>query len=372
MTVGRDLTGVLDAVIAGILVLDREGRVELVNSAACGFLATSAETTLNASVESIFGPRHPLPRMVHEVIRTGGSASESEIRLRRRFDEDLVVDAAVSPLFDDAGPPTGAVLVLRDRTIQKTLQKLVEDRESIQAFGNIAAGIAHEVKNPLGGIRGAAEILAARTEEPRTKEIAEIIVREVHRIAALVDDLMAFSAGDAIRLAPINIHRILDEVLELGSLDPISAGIDIQRWYDPSIPELEADADRLAQVFLNLTRNAFQAMAGSPGTLVVRTRMPLDHRLSTRRGVQIPTLLVEFKDSGPGIAPDVLEKLATPFYTTRSDGTGLGLAMSRNWIARHGGTMQIESTEGDGTIVRVALPLRRTRSAETRSKRSRE
>jgi len=368
----RDLTGVLDAVIAGILVLDGEGRVELVNSAACGFLETSAEATLDQSVESVFGAGHPISRMVRTVIRTGGSASENELRLVRRSEDDLIVDAAVSPLFDEAGPPTGAVLVLRDRTIQKSLEKLVEDRESIQAFGSIAAGIAHEVKNPLGGIRGAAELLAERTEEPRTKEIAEIIVREVHRIAALVDDLMAFTAGDAIRLGPINIHRVLDEVLELGGLDPISANIDIQRWYDPSIPEMQADGDRLAQVFLNLSRNAFQAMAGSSGTLVVRTRMPLDHRIASEQGGQIPTLLIEFVDSGPGIAPDVLQKLATPFYTTRADGTGLGLAMSRNWIARHGGTLQIESTQGSGTTVRVALPLRRSDRVKSGTHRSTE
>jgi len=276
---GRDLTGVLDAVIAGILVLDAEGRVDLVNSAACSFLETSAEASLNQPVAALFGASHPIPQMVQKVIRSGGSASENELRIGRRFDDDLVVDVAVSPLFDDSGPPTGAVLVLRDRTIQKSLEKLVEDRESIQAFGSIAAGIAHEVKNPLGGIRGAAELLASRTEESRTKEIAAIIVREVERIAALVDDLMAFTPGDAIRLAPINIHRVLDQVLELGELDPISSSVEIERWYDPSIPELLADADRLAQVFLNVARFVFQAMENPGGRLFVRTRIPLDHRL---------------------------------------------------------------------------------------------
>jgi two-component system nitrogen regulation sensor histidine kinase GlnL len=160
-------------------------------------------------------------------------------------------------------------------------------------------------------------------------------------------------------LAPINIHRVLDQVLEIGSLDPISSAIEIERWYDPSLPELMADADRMTQVFLNLARNAFQAMAESGGKLIVRTRMPLDHRLSSESGAQIPTLLVEFRDDGPGIAPEILEKLATPFFTTRPDGTGLGLAMSRNWVARHGGTIRIDSTEGKGTSVRVALPLRR-------------
>jgi two-component system nitrogen regulation sensor histidine kinase GlnL len=357
--VARDLTGVLDAVIAGIVVIDADGRVELLNSAACRILETSAETAVGRQVEDLFAFAHSIPKLVRGVVSSGGSASETELRVERRFEDDLVIDVAASPLFDDTGPPDGAVLVLRDRTIQKTLEEMVGDRETISAFGSIAAGIAHEVKNPLGGIRGAAELLAARTGEERTREIAEIIVREVERIATLVDDLMDFTPGDAVQLAPVNIHRVLDEVLDLVALDPISARIEFERWYDPSIPELLADGDRLAQVFLNLCRNAVQAMSPDSGTLAVRTRMPLDHRLSGTDGNPIPTLIVEITDTGPGIPTDVLNKMATPFFTTRADGTGLGLAVSRNWVSRHGGALRIESALGKGTTIRVALPLRR-------------
>lgn len=355
----RDLTGVLDAVIAGIVVVDRDGVVEIVNSAACRILESSAETAVGRQVEELFSFAHSIPKLARNVIETGGSASENELHVERRFDADQVIDVAASPLFDEAGPPSGAVIVLRDRTIQKSLEDMVEDRESISAFGNIAAGIAHEVKNPLGGIRGAAELLVARTEEDRTREIAEMIVREVERIAALVDDLMVFTPGDAVRYGPVNIHRVLDDVLELMALDPISETVQFQRHYDPSIPELLADGDRLAQVFLNLCRNAVQAMAPEPGSLIVRTRMPLDHRLSGAHGNSIPTLVVEIADNGPGIPNEVLNKLATPFFTTRADGTGLGLAVSRNWVSRHGGALRIESAVGKGTTAKVSLPLRR-------------
>ncbi len=355
----RDLTGVLDAVIAGIVVVDGDGCVEIVNSAASRILETSAETAIGRQVEELFPFAHSIPKLVRTVVAAGGSASENELRVERRLDHDLVIDVAASPLFDEAGPPNGAVIVLRDRTIQKSLEEMVEDRETISAFGDIAAGIAHEVKNPLGGIRGAAELLASRSEDGQTREIAEMIVREVGRIAALVDDLMVFTPGDAVRFDQVNIHRIIDEVLELVALDPISEAIEIQRWYDPSIPDLLADGDRLAQVFLNLCRNAVQAMAPDPGTLIVRTRMPLDHRLSGAHGNATPTLVVEISDTGAGIPTDVLNKLATPFFTTRSDGTGLGLAVSRNWVSRHGGALRIESTVGKGTTVKVSLPLRR-------------
>lgn len=356
---GRDLTGVLDAVLAGIVVVDVDGRVELLNSAACRILETSSEAAIHRPLADLFPSQHSIPKLTRTVIDGGGSASEGELCIERRYDDDVVIDVAASPLFGDAGPPTGAVLVLRDRTIQKSLEELVDDRENMTAFGRIAAGIAHEVKNPLGGIQGAAELLIARTADPKTREISEMIVREVQRIASLVDDLMVFTPGDAMRYAPINIHRVLDEVLELLSLDSVGEGLTIERVYDPSIPELLADGDRLAQVFLNLSRNAAQAMESRGGTLTVRTRMPVDQRLSTSRGAPIPTLVVAFRDDGPGIPANVLHKLGTPFFTTRPDGTGLGLAVSRNWVSRHGGTLRIESSVGEGTTVNVALPLQR-------------
>jgi two-component system nitrogen regulation sensor histidine kinase GlnL len=345
--VARDLRGVLDAVLAGILVLDEEGRIELVNSAACRILETSAETGQGLPVERLLGPDHSIAKLARSVLASGRAAVESERRVERRGAEPVVVDASASPLFEDGQQVSGVVLFLRDRTIQKQLEELVAERERLSAFGHIAAGIAHEVKNPLGGIRGAAEILAARADDGRLKEAAELVVREVGRIAALVDDLMVFARDDEIRFAPVNIHRVLDHVLEL------------QRAFDPSIPELLADESRLTQVFLNLTQNAVQAMGAEGGTLTIRTRMPLAQLLSTTGEDSVPALLVTISDTGPGIAPDVMAELATPFFSTRKGGTGLGLAVSRHWVTRHGGTLRIDSTLGEGTSVQVVLPLRR-------------
>jgi two-component system nitrogen regulation sensor histidine kinase GlnL len=357
--VARDLRGVLDAVLAGILVLDDEGRVELVNSAASRILETSAESAQGLPVERLLGSDHSIAKLARSVLSSGRDAADSERRVERRGAEPMVVDASASPLFGDDQRVSGVVLFLRDRTIQKRLEELVAERERLSAFGHIAAGIAHEVKNPLGGIRGAAEILAARADDERLKEAAELVVREVRRIAALVDDLMVFARDDEIRLAPVNIHRVLDHVLELHRMDPSSRAVRVERAFDPSIPELLADESRLTQVFLNLTQNAVQAMGAEGGTLTIRTRMPLAHLLSTTGEDSVPALLVTVADTGPGIAPEVLAELATPFFTTRKGGTGLGLAVSRHWVTRHGGTLRVDSTLGEGTSVRVALPLRR-------------
>ncbi len=354
----RDLGRVLDAVLDGVVVLDAEGRVEWANSEASRILETSGSTARGTPIDLLLGPDHSIGALARGVLHTGRTAIETERAVERRFDSDVVVDAACSPLFDDDGKISGVVVALRDRTIQSQLEAVVSERERLAAFGRIAAGIAHEVKNPLGGIRGAAEILAARASDAKNHDAAELIVREVDRICSLVDDLMVFARGDELRLAPVNIHQLLDEVLELVCMDPLSEGVELLRSFDPSIPDLIADGDRLTQVFLNLSRNALQAMEKGQGCLSISTRMTLDHRIATSEGERVPTLMVRISDNGAGMSRDVLDKLATPFFTTRPGGTGLGLAVASHWVTRHGGALAVDSRPGAGTTVRVALPLR--------------
>jgi two-component system nitrogen regulation sensor histidine kinase GlnL len=355
----RDLSGVLDAVMAGVVVLDADGRVELLNTTSCRILETSEEAARGTPVERLLGPDHAVARLARAVLQSGGSAVENACAIARRLEPNLAVDVSVSPLFGRNGSVDGVAVMLRDSTIRQSLQGFVAERETLQTFGRIAAGVAHEVKNPLGGIRGAAEILASRASDAKTLDAAELIVREVDRIAALVDDLMVFT-HDELRLGPVNLHRLLDDVLALASHERLAHGVAIQREFDPSIPEIRADADRLTQVFLNLVRNALQALEGR-GALTIATRMTLDHRLRAPTGEPLPTVAIEVRDTGAGIPEEMLEKLATPFFTTRPGGTGLGLAVSRHWVGRHGGSLQIESAHGAGTKVRVMLPLDRVR-----------
>ena len=365
----RDLSGVLDAVLAGIVVVDNSGRIDLVNSAACRMLEVSAEMLAGQPVERLLGANHSAAALAREVLLTGRATIQNEVPIERRFDDAIEIDLAISPLFDDEtvedAQPSGVVLVMRDRTIQRRLEALVAERERMDAFGQIAAGIAHEVKNPLGGIRGAAELMGARATDAKTRNAAELVVREVERITNLVDDLMVFARSEDIVVAPLNIHRVLDEVLDLIAMDPLCEGVDVKRLFDPSIPELFGDAQRLTQVFLNLTRNALQAMRGDDAAqdeaenlLTIVTRMTLDHRLVGPGGEQLPTLIVRVEDTGPGIPAGIQSQLGTPFFTTRPGGTGLGLALSRHWVTRHGGTLRIDSAPGRGATVRVLLPLR--------------
>jgi len=354
--VARKLESTLDAVVDGVVVLDADRRIEFLNPEACRILETSLEAAHGLLIDSVTGSDHSIANLSRIVMTNGRPAIERERPIERRIEPDLVVDVQASPLLE-GHTVDGVILTLRDCTIHNNLQELVDQRQALSAFGRIAAGIAHEVKNPLGGIRGAAEILLARAGDDKSKRAADLIVREVDRIALLVEDFMVFTRGEELRLASTNIHRVLDDVLAVAQLDPIGASVEVRREFDPSIPEFQADSDRLVQVFLNLVRNAFQAMEGVAGVLVISSRITLDHRLTSADGRHLPTLVVELCDNGPGIEPGMLDKLATPFFTTRSGGTGLGLAVSRHWIARHLGTLRIESEPQRGTTVRVALPL---------------
>jgi len=351
----RDLQDVLEAVLDGVVVVDRDGRIELVNGEACRMLETSAEFAAGLPLARVADAA--FDALVRSVLELGRPAIQDDRVLARRFSPDLILDVAAAPLWDNERRlPSGVVLALRDRTIHRSLAERAAERERLSAYGTIASGIAHEVKNPLGGIRGAAEILASRTSDEKSRDAAALIVREVDRIRSLVDDLLVFHHRDALRLTSLNIHRVLDEVLELLSMDPLAAGVKLERSFDPSIPELRADPDRLTQVFLNLGRNALQALDGE-GTLLVETRIALDQRLPSQRGSSLPTVAITVADDGPGIEPELFEQLSTPFFTTRAGGTGLGLAVSRHWVARHGGALRLESEPGRGTRARVFVPV---------------
>lgn len=351
----RDLQDVIEALLDGVVVVDARGRVELLNAEACRMLETSAEAACGQPLDRVMGDDR-FGAMVRSVLESGRAVVEGDHSVARRFDDDVVVDVAASPLWGEPREPNGVVLALRDRTIHRALEERVTDRERLSVYGTIAAGIAHEVKNPLGGIRGAAEILGARSSEEKLRDAAKLIVREVDRIRLLVDELMVFKEGEALRLAPVNVHRVLDDVLDLLAMDPLAGGVTLERSFDPSIPDLRADPDRLVQVFLNLARNALQALEGK-GTLRIETRMALDRRLTASGGASVPTVVVTVADDGPGIPAGDLDLLSTPFFTTRLGGTGLGLAVSRHWVARHGGLLHLESEPGVGTRARVSLPV---------------
>jgi len=357
---------VLDALLDGVLLVDRKGEIRDANPEACRILEASVESIRETAVARHGEVGREVDRLAKRVLAGGQPVLEDDVECDRRGAPPLTLGFAVSPLANPNGSRDvdAVVVVIRDRTIPNTLRAIVSQQKQLASYGLIAAGIAHEVKNPLGGIRGAAELLGGWTGDERSKRAAELIVGEVDRISDLVEELMVFARGDELQSEPTNLHQVLDRVIELARMDPLASGVAIDRIYDPSIPEVPADADRLSQVFMNLLRNALQAVPETSGRVEIETGMSLDHRLTGPQRTSIPTVQVKLSDNGRGIAPAHLERLATPFFTTRDKGTGLGLAVSRHWVTRHHGTLQIESVEGEGTTVRVHLPLQTNRAPD--------
>jgi len=354
-----DLRRVLDALFDGVVVVDADGRIAQLNAEACRILETSTEAVAGRPIEQMVGAG-AFAKAVRAVLAGGNASIEHEVCVPRRFQGDLLVDAAVAPLAIETGGVAGAVIELRDLTLGAALREVERERAGVAALGQIASGIAHEVRNPLGGIRGAAELLEKSAASDRDRTAAQLIVREVDRIAALLDDFLVFGRAGEIRLAAVNLHRVLDDVLDVLAVDPLGARGKVERHFDPSIPELLADGDRLMQVFLNLGRNALEAIPAHDGTLVISTRLRLDRRIDIGNGERVPTIAVDFEDNGCGIPDAVRDRIATPFFTTKVRGTGLGLALARHFVTQHGGVLQVESRSGQGTRIRVLLPLRRT------------
>ncbi len=357
----RELQGIFDALLEGVVILDKDGRIEMVNSEAIRLFSASRELLTGEYLSRALGSDHPVVEIIRRVVQSGRASIHDEVECPRRLAPPVPVDVAVSILDgpDREGPEFASIAIaLRDRSTARTLREEVSERERQESYGTIAAGIAHEVKNPLGGIRGAAELIGMDASNERGSKISALIVKEVDRISDLVDELMVFARGDRLRIESVNIHRPLDALLDLLQFERGYENIEIERVYDPSLPEIQADSDRLQQAFLNLARNAMQAMEEKGGMLVLSTRMTLTHRLVDAKGHPQPTIEISFVDTGLGISPETMNRMSTPFYTTKRKGTGLGLSVARHWIGRHGGRIRIDSVPAEGTRVDVHLPLR--------------
>lgn len=365
----HDLQEIFESLLEGVVVLDGEGRVDLLNSEAARLFDSLNEIRTGDRLIAMLGSDHPLCDIVDRVRRTGRASIHDEVDFPRRFGAPIPVDIAVSILGEDGSAASGLAIALRDRSRARSLREEVSERERQESYGHIAAGIAHEVKNPLGGIRGAAELIGLTATNEREQKASRLIVGEVDRISNLVDELMVFARGDQLELEEVNIHRPLDALLDLLEFERGHENIEIKRLYDPSLPEIQADPARLQQAFLNLARNAMQAMEETGGTLILSTGMSLEHRIVNPEGKSLPTIEISFVDNGPGIPKDLHHRLSTPFFTTKREGTGLGLSVARHWIRRHNGRLRISSVPGEGTRVDVYLPIQPP-SHENESKNS--
>jgi nitrogen-specific signal transduction histidine kinase len=281
-----------------------------------------------------------LMKMVETCLRSGQNLANAEAKLRLGL-RPATVSAEVAPLLAAAGVRRGVVVLLHDHSLHRGATQALGPSESDLKLS--PAGLAHEVKNPLTGIKGAAELLAGRLHsDPRALQYCGLILEGVNRIATLVEQVLAASSPQRLNFEPVNIHRVLHQALRMAGLHPHPpSGVIIEQLFDPSLPEISADVAALERTFLNLMRNAAEAI-GTTGTIRLRTRMETEFRL-TAEGRHRQFLRVEVSDTGRGMSAAEMTQLFTPFFTTKPSGTGLGLVLSQRIVAAHGGKLWAEA-----------------------------
>ncbi len=340
----------------GLVILDLAGQVAFVSPRAEDLTGVSAAQAVGRRAEQAFAMNPWIGDTIHR-LRNGAVGRTSEAgELVAPFGRRVAVQLIAAPVLDALGAVVGTLLLFRDMTAQRSLGDATERDNRVGDLAAVAAGLAHEIKNPLGGIKGAAQLLAEElAASPSGVRFTSLITREVDRVSALLEQLLELTRPPRLRLTAVNVHRVLNEVLTLERAAGAGA-LTVRLVFDPSLPEVLADEAKLRQVFLNLVKNALEAM-GHAGTLTITTRIETDFHVRHDAGDRGQFLSIDVEDTGPGIAAEDCERIFTPFFTTKTSGTGLGLAVSERLVAQHGGTIGIESELGRGTRVRVRLPV---------------
>ncbi|MCE2565845.1 nitrogen regulation protein NR(II) [Komagataeibacter sp. FNDCF1] len=347
---------VLDSLALPVVVVRADDAIGYVNSAAEPFFGMSRAHLVQMRLTDILPGDSPLFLLVEQVRAQDHTVVEHEVTLEspRLRHEGVTVQGA--PVMEEPG---SVVLTFHDFSAVRVLDRQLTFRSAARSVAGMAAILAHEVKNPLSGIRGAAQLLETSVGES-DRELAVLIQDEVNRIRDLVDRMDMFS-DRPIERRPVNIHRVLEHVRRLAQ-QGFGADIGFEEMYDPSLPPVWGNRDQLVQVLLNLVKNAAEALdtrpeGGEPPRITLTTSYRPGIWVSTGGGqrVQLP-LLVSVRDNGPGIPENIRPHLFEPFLTTKTTGSGLGLALAGKIVGDHGGVIEVESQPG-GTEVLLHLPV---------------
>ncbi len=315
-----------------------------------------AESTFRISREKAYGKRSStfMPVEIEELAMMAMEESRTifgdEINPALRGGERIAIQPVATPLFALSGELKGVILQMKDLSGSKFLSSKSTQEISAFKFEHLILGLAHELKNPLSGIRGAAQLIAEDSDNRETIKCAELIIREADRLKELLDTLKQLEPFAKDIFIPVDIHEILMEIVYLESSPRSREGVQVRQNYDVTLPPIQGDRNSLKQVFLNLIKNAYEAV-GERGRIDISTKWMTEHLKGQK------TLSVEIRDSGGGIEKHAAEKIFSPFYTTKKEGSGLGLFLVYQIIAKHGGAIIVDSQPGEGTAFKVFLPI---------------
>ena len=347
---------VLDSLALPVMVVRADNSIGYVNSAAEPFFGMSRSYLAQSRLTDLLPADNPVFMLMEQVRAQDHTVVEHEVTLEspRLHHDGVTVQGAPMP-----EEPGSVVLTFHDFSAVRLLDRQLTFRSAARSVAGMAAILAHEVKNPLSGIRGAAQLLETSVGES-DRELAVLIQDEVNRIRDLVDRMDMFS-DRPIERRPVNIHRVLEHVRRLAQ-QGFAADIRFQEEYDPSLPPVWGNRDQLVQVLLNLVKNAAEALHAHPAdapapviTLTTGYRPGIWVSTGGGQRVQLP-LLVSVRDNGPGIPDNIRPHLFEPFLTTKTTGSGLGLALAGKIVGDHGGVIEVESQPGC-TDVLLHLPV---------------
>lgn len=353
-TESQDMYGnkVLENLSFSILLFDQDLYLRYMNSAAEVLFAVSARHMVQNKAGDLIQCESAIDEeSLEQALKTGRPFTEREIGLNLQNGETVTVDCTVIPIKDDEGEN---YLMMEMQHIDRQLQ--ISREESLlsqhDAARDLIRGLAHEIKNPLGGLRGAAQLLEAELDDKELCEYTQIVIKEADRLQSLVNQMLG--SHRLPQMSDTNVHKILERVRSL-MIAEYGDSLQINRDFDPSIPELYVDNDRIIQALLNIVRNAAQALGGKDDAeITMRTRILRQFTIGNIRHRLV--VLIEIEDNGPGIPEDIREKIFYPMVTSGNSGMGLGLSITQSLIHQHGGLVEFSSKPGK-TVFRVMLPL---------------
>ena len=355
---------VLDNLITSVVVITNDLRIESMNPAAEMLFGISARQVQGLLFTELVQGTETMLLGMRECLNSGHAYSEHELLLTRFGQQNITVDCSVSPLFE---PGLDAALLVELRQVDQQLrinreEQLLAQQQVSQA---LVRNLAHEIKNPLGGLRGAAQLLERELNGGDLREYTQIIIGEADRLRNLVDRMLG--PRKLPNYQPVNVHQVLERVRNLVSAES-GPGIVILQDYDPSIPPFMGDAEQLIQALLNIVRNAVQALSGNEetaligpvqGTITLRSRVLRQCSIGLKKHKLV--LQLQIIDNGPGIPVDIQEDIFFPTITSRAQGTGLGLSIAQSIVNQHGGLVECESQPGE-TVFTLLLPLERAKT----------
>ena len=338
----------LEHLATAVILLDEQTRVTYLNPAAEALFGLSSKNLVGHPLQHAFTHTEQLSLALQQAISNQATYIEHDLTLGSHQEGKLHLLCSVTPLQSGHHH-----LLLEFHPIGRPLKLAREEQmyDQTQANRLLLRNLAHEIKNPLGGIRGAAQLLEQELERPGLREYTQVVIQEADRLRSLTEKLLA--PPHVPHFSPLNIHEVLERVRSL-VLAEMPEGLEIRQDYDASLPSLLGDKEQLIQVILNIVRNAAQAMDGK-GTIVLRTRAARQVTLMKQR--HRLAIMVQIIDNGPGIPEDMHGKIFYPLVSSRADGHGLGLTLAQDFVSQHHGSIEFDSEPGR-TCFTVMLPLK--------------